>query len=359
MKILICTENLRMDGVKRAATTIGNQLAKDFTVFYYSLSQEKSFFYLAAPLIVSNPPVTYEGSFRGNKPLLRFKKQISDLIFVLKSNNFDLVIVTAGLLTSFIPQIKRKIPNIRVIAWMHNNYETYLNNYYQFMKDEFILGLGAADKVVVLTNHDLNRFLVHQNKTIKIYNPITIETNMASELTRPIISAVSRIDINQKGLDLLLQVAERLPQEWKIRLAGDGPDYKALQQSVKELQLASKLELVGSLTDKSLRRHYQESSIFLMTSRWEGMPLVIGEAMSFGLPVISMENTGAYEYLMDNKFGIMTDDHSVDALYKQLGGLIGSQERRNYWSKKSRRRIKDFSLSTITKQWLKVIENIY
>lgn len=351
MKILICVENLRMDGVKRVATTIGNKLNNSFDVCYYTMSQESSFFELAAPLISSNYPVINSGSFRGDKPLVRFQKQIQDLINILQSKKFDVVILTAGLLTSFIPQTKKQIPTIKAIAWMHNNYETYLNNYYRLMQQEFISGLESADRVVVLTNHDLKKFSFHQSKTVKLYNPVTIQTDTISGLTSPVISTVSRIDIDQKGLDLLLKVAQYLPHEWKIKLAGNGPDFKILQDSIGKLRLDSKLELLGSLTDQGLRKLYQESSIFLMTSRWEGMPLVIGEAMSFGLPIISMENTGAYEYLLNNEFGIMTNDHKLESLMKQLNILMESREARTYWSTRSLVRIGDFSLSNIINQW--------
>jgi predicted GNAT superfamily acetyltransferase len=77
------------------------------------------------------------------------------------------VILTAGLLTSFSPLIKAEVPQVQVIAWLHNNYETYMDNYYRNMQSEFIAGLRGADRVVVLTNHDVIRFSKIQSRTIK------------------------------------------------------------------------------------------------------------------------------------------------------------------------------------------------
>lgn len=68
------------------------------------------------------------------------------------------MILTAGLLTSFSSLIKAEVPQVQVIAWLHNNYETYMDNYYRNMQSEFIAGLRGADRVVVLTNHDVIRF---------------------------------------------------------------------------------------------------------------------------------------------------------------------------------------------------------
>lgn len=358
MKILICVENLVMDGLKRVATVIGNELSKKMEVTYYSLSDNTAFFKLTAPLITSKSPVNSGKSFRGKEPFINYRDQIVDLIKVLEVGEYDAVILTAGLLTSFIPKIKKQLPDIHCIAWMHNSYETYMNNYYQFMKTEFVAGLAAADRLVVLTEHDLQGFSEKQAKTLVLYNPLTIDVTKLSTLNNPIISAVSRIDTPQKGLDLLLSTAEQLQDGWIIKLAGDGPDYNNLQNEIKRLKLEDKLQLLGTLSDQQLQEHYQASSIFLMTSRWEGMPLVIGEAMNFGLPVISMNNTGAYEYLLDNQFGIITADHDVADLVKQLKQLTQNKKAREYWAKKSRERSQSFVLQNIVEEWRVMLEEI-
>ncbi|MDC7953764.1 glycosyltransferase [Liquorilactobacillus mali] len=358
MKILICVENLVMDGLKRVSTVIGNELAKKIEVNYYSLSDGASFFKLTAPLITSKYPVNTGKSFRGKEPLINYQDQITDLIRVLKVGKYDAVILTAGLLTSFIPKIKNQLPNMHCVAWMHNSYETYMNNYYQFMKAEFTAGLTAADRVVVLTSHDLKGFSNHQTKSVLLYNPLTINVNQLSNLNNPVISMVSRIDTQQKGLDLLLSAANQLQDGWTIKLAGDGPDFNDLQKEIKRLGLESKLQLLGTLADQQLQEHYRTSSIFLMTSRWEGMPLVIGEAMNFGLPIISMYNTGAYEYLLDNKFGIITDDHLVADLVEKLNRLTQSKKARAYWADKSLKRSQSFLLQNIAAQWKVMLETI-
>ena len=154
-----------------------------------------------------------------------------------------------------------------------------MDNYHRNMQSEFITGLRSADRVVVLTRHDVIRFSKIQSRTIKIYNPLTIKRGTISSLTNHVISMVSRIDIQQKGLDLLVKIAANIPDDWEIRLAGSGPDENKLRNLISQMNVNNKLKLTGSLTDE------------------QGLPLVIGEAMSFGLPVISMNNTGAQEFL--------------------------------------------------------------
>lgn len=158
MKILICVENLLMDGVKRVATVVGNELAKTNKVAYFTLATTPAFFELNAPLITTANPVNTGKSFRGSKPLTKYSSQINDLIQVLIKGDYDVVILTAGLLTSFSSRIKARVPQVQIIAWLHNNYETYMDNYYRNMQSEFIAGLRSADRVVVLTSHDVIRF---------------------------------------------------------------------------------------------------------------------------------------------------------------------------------------------------------
>lgn len=93
-----------------------------------------------------------------------------------------------------------------------------MDNYHRNMQYEFITGLRSADRVVVLTRHDVIHFSKIQSRTIKIYNPLTIKRGTISSLTNHVISMVSRIDIQQKGLDLLVKIAANIPDDWEIRL---------------------------------------------------------------------------------------------------------------------------------------------
>jgi glycosyltransferase involved in cell wall biosynthesis len=230
-----------MDGVKRVATVVGNELAKTNKVAYFTLATTPAFFELNAPLITTVNPVNTGKSFRGSKPLTKYSSQINDLIQVLIKGDYDVVILTAGLLTSFSSRIKARVPQVRIIAWLHNNYETYMDNYYRNMQSEFIAGLRSADRVVVLTSHDVIRFSKIQPRSIKIYNPLTIKRGIISSLTNHVISMVSRIDIQQKGLDLLVKIAANIPDDWEIRLAGSGPDENKLRNLISQMNVNNKL----------------------------------------------------------------------------------------------------------------------
>lgn len=358
MKVLIALENVVMDGVKRAATVLGNELSKQLDVAYYSLSETVPYYTLEAPLIIAKRPVSSDIlNYFGDSPYERYADQISDLCDYVVENEYGCVILPAGLLTSFAPFIKEKAPNVNVIAWMHNNYETYTTKYYAGMLAEFERGLAAADTVVVLTAFDYERYREFNQNTVKIYNPLTLIPEKRADLNSHLIAFTGRIAIQHKGIDLLLEAAKSLKDDWKIAIAGSGTpeDMATFKALVARFGVADKIIYRGALKDKALQDHYESASIFVSTSRWEGMPLVMGEAMGFGLPVVAMANTGSAEYLQEDRYGIMTKPQDVADFVRVLDRMTASRFLRRYYSARSLERVKHFAPETVVSRWLPVI----
>ncbi|WP_048000324.1 glycosyltransferase [Lactiplantibacillus herbarum] len=363
MKILIAVENLVMDGVKRAATVLGNALVSQAEVAFYSLAQPRSFYPLAAPLITARRPASAAVlNYFGSAPLGIYAHQVADLVATLKEGQYDAVVLPGGLLTSFAPVIKKRIPRLNVIAWMHNNVDIYLNQYYVQMQSELITGLMAADSVVTLTDYDLEGYSRFNPHTVKIYNPLTLDSHgIQANLDQHTIAYTGRIDIQHKGLDYLLTVARSLPDDWQIAVAGSGPQSQLaiFNQLIDELGVAERIIYRGALKDEALRQHYQQASIFLMTSRWEGMPLVIGEAMAIGLPIVSMWNTGSAEYLQDGRYGVLTPARNVPALVDDLLPLLMDRRLREDYAQRARERSRDFMMPRILRQWMALLNRQY
>jgi len=359
MKLLIVLENVKMDGVKRAATVVGNALTEYVDVTYYSLEDVAPYYELDAELVIAKRPAPgHILNYFGEKPYERYQPQIEDLCNYIQAEKFQTVILPAGLTTSFAPLIKTQIPEIHVIAWMHNNYKTYLTQYYQLMKSEFVQGLKAADVVVVLTESDYLNYRQFNKNTVKIYNPLTIVAEERADLKAHTIAFTARISIQHKGIDFLLEAAQYLPDDWKIAMAGEGPEseMKIFKQLIAQFDVADKIIYRGALKDEALQAHYETASIFVSTSRWEGMPLVIGEAMGFGLPIVAMENTGSKEFLGKNEYGVLTKAKDVPDFVESLNMLIISEPLRQLYAKKSCERIRSsFMVDTIIKQWLTIL----
>lgn len=355
MKILFCLENLKMDGAHRATIVVGNYLSKIYDVSFYSLSTIESYFELEAPLFVAKHPFDTGKSYRGDDPWTDFDQQITDLIKVIKEDRFDAVVLTAGTLTSFAPFIRKACPDVIQLAWMHNNFKTYMDQYYKDMQPEFQSGLKSVDTIIALTQSDADQFVMFNRNTVRLYNPLTLESEQPADLDRKVISMVCRMDIAHKGLDLMVDVGELLPDPWQIHVAGTGADEGQVQQMIDDKGLQNKVILRGSLTDEQLQKHYSDSSIFLLTSRWEGLPLVVGEAMTFGLPIVATFNTGTDEYLQDSRYGRLAE-FDKDSVIDALTPLLKSHKQRELWGKTSLERSQEFGGERIIEQWVRLLE---
>ncbi|WP_270339729.1 glycosyltransferase [Leuconostoc citreum] len=345
MKILMALENIGLGGMKRATTVVGNALAKKHNLVYYSFSDIVPFYTLEAPLLVAKTPCVLDNEAR---PFERFNDEIK--AFETVAREFDVVILAGGLLASFAAHMT--LPDTRVIGWMHNNVTTYQTQYYAKMRTEFDAGLRALDGIVALTETDLAGFSQY-NHTTKIWNPLTIVPDGRADLSQHTIALTSRIAIEHKGLDLALAFAAKLPHDWQLAIAGGGTDsdVSRFHSLVEQNHVADKLIYRGALKDEALKKHYRAASIFLQTSRWEGLPLVLAEAMSFGLPVVAMYNTGSAEVLESGKYGLITPATDVNALYDAIRPLLNNIELREEYAQRSLQRVEDFKIAPILAQW--------
>lgn len=87
------------------------------------------------------------------------------------------------------------------------------------------------------------------------------------------------------------------------------------------------------------------------------MPLVIGEAMASGLPVVAMENTGSREYLGNNDYGLLTKAQDVPDFVANLKKMINQTDLRRHYAHQSLERASHFSPENIVSQWMPIIEH--
>lgn len=373
MKIVIVGDNFNMGGIQRVSKVIGEKIAEAHNVYFYSVYNTNNYYNIENNFIDASFPLTVEFFLRlyskslrtiesvirkGEFSQARYKKAfLNKLIHFIENNNIDIVILTSPVLITSIFYLKRNT-KAKYIAWLHNNYDTYINKYTKGYNQEFYKGLKSADKVVCLTKYDYTKYSLLNDKTTYIYNPLTIDNKRTSELTNKKICFTGRIAFEHKGIDRLLKVAKYLPSDWKIELAGTGKKDQVakLKKIIKDERLEQKIIFKGPLKEE-LINHYLESSIYLMTSRWEGMPLVLAEAMSFGLPIVAFEQTGSSEVLDGGNFGVLIENGNIEEMVKQLKKLVNSFDLRKEYQKLSLQRVQDFDMKKIIGKWLSLIKD--
>lgn len=368
-KIVFVVKDMEMGGLQKVTSVIADSLASKFEVSILSVEQTPSFFKLSVPLeTISFTERKLSWGFR--KIITKFRhevlrnsdpfwmqitdRQTESLLKKLEILNPDVIVLEEQMIL-LSNNLKEK-GDYSIIGWIHNSFDAYFSTYFRNRKCMMEQSLKLCDKVVCLTEDDQRKFQLLNSDTVCIYNPLTIESQKISNLDNKSISFVGRIAIEHKGLDNLVKISKSLPLDWGIHIAGGGSRtmIKKFTQLVKS-QKAENIYYEGAKKDEALASHYINSSIYVMTSRFEGFGLVLVEAMSFGLPIVAFEQTGANEVLKNGEYGIVIEQGNIIEFNKQLNRLIEDKKLREYYQKKSLKRVKDFSVDSIAKQWIELI----
>ena len=162
----------------------------------------------------------------------------------------------------------------------------------------------------------------------------------------PRILSVGRLQ-EQKNYDLLVRVLTILHQEgiaFTATVIGDGVLRTELENQVREAHLEDILSFVGYLPFEGVCTEYEKADIFVSTSRWEGSPNVVLEALSYGLPVVATQVGGVSDVMMGGREGLLVPSDDTIALTTALRTLLTDAQARKKYGMSAQARIrKDFS----------------
>lgn len=214
------------------------------------------------------------------------------------------------------------------------------------------------DKFVVLTHEDL-RYWGESPHMEVIPNPTPFKDPTQSQLDSKKVVAIGRYDY-QKGFDLLIEawgfVHKHYP-DWKLDIIGEGPLKTELQQLIDRNGLQDSISLEEPTKD--IEEVYQRSSMLVMSSRYEGLPMVLIEAQSFGVPAVSFAcKCGPRDIITGGVDGILVMNQDVEGLAKGMMELIEHEDLRKYMGAAAKENSVRFSEDRIMKQWMKLFENL-
>jgi len=292
---------------------------------------------------------------------LRFAESCSlwtDLMLVrhLWTVRRGVVMGTRAGLNLLAPVLRRQ--GMTVIGQEHMNLESHIPQ----RQAEIGRRYPALDAVTVLTesdNHTYARAFGDAVRLERIPNATPeLEADQAA-LDRPVVIAAGRLTW-QKGFDLLIpafaQVVRRHP-EWTLRICGDGPQRKNLERLIIEHDLSNEVLLMGAVDRLDLQM--SQASMYVLSSRFEGLPMVMIEAMSLGLPVVSFDcPTGPRDVIENGRSGILVPAEDVDALAGAMLDLVEDPERRRALGAGAAARSGDFALESIGPRWEALIAEL-
>ena len=348
----------RTDGGLKVATSLANELTAMYEVHLLSMfSTEKNFFSLKQSVRYQNlsvKKISMSKNFLNAIKLLRnyLKEQSIDIVFGIgMSMNTVGVASTIGLQTKF-------------VSCDHTNSIVDIDT--KVKKIQRYVGAKFADKLITLTQEDrenyINRYGIPEEKNCYIYN---WKEDPLSDLTYNIdstkIVTVGRFDY-QKGYDYLVQVAKKVLKEktdwtWEIYGSGNQDEVDKIKDLIIKNDLQDKLVIKG--LEKNQDVIYGDKGIYVMTSRYEGLPLVLLEAQQYNLPIVSFRcPTGPNEIVEDGVNGYLIDCYDTDKMSERLLELMEDSNLRSFFSNHAKDNMEKFDKNKIIQQWIELIEKM-
>ena len=270
-----------------------------------------------------------------------------------------------------IPDGSKKIGELHVNRANYRNFEANDSNglkrlFARFWMKSLVGKLKRLDQLVVLTDKSKAAWPELSNVTV-IPDPITIEVKSEKVKSEKCVNRVVTIGryAYQKGYDLLLQAWAEISrirdlengEEWTLDIFGQG-DQADYRQLMTELGIDTDCcHLNGPIED--VVKVYQDSSIFVLSSRFEGFGMVLVEAMACGLPVVSFDcPAGPDEIITDGVDGLLVPSGDVHALAEKLMVLMSDENLRRRLGQQARQTAQRYDMATLADQWETLFEKV-
>lgn len=323
------------------------------------------------------------------------KENIDILRNILKENHINVVINQWGL-----PYVPCKVLNeakegmaIKTIAIYHNSPDTNarikdveiaLSETHNPLKKAMLYAKMFAfkqitsrsmkyvyqhtDLYMVLSPSFVKKFkeftgITHPDHLQVLTNPVTIDSSSydysLSKKQKEIIY-MGRIDYNQKRVYRVVDTWAKLESvfpDWKLTIVGDGTARKDIEKQVKEYGL-KRVSFEGF---QQPRPYYERASILLLTSEYEGFPLVLAECMSFGVIPVVYDSYSAVRDIIDNgKDGVVIpfcpNGYKADIAAKMVADVMENNEKRNAMAQAAIEKSKNYSVEEIYNKWLSIMQ---
>lgn len=372
MKILYCIPSLsNPGGMERVITEKVNYLIQlpgyEITIVTTDQNGRSINFPLDERIQLVHFDIDFDGHFSENllkkyflhqKKIKIYKQKLSS---ILKELQVDICISFCGKEIEFLANLDVKCKKIAEIHFAMNVRKQFITSRHkgylwsllgEIRTQQLKKVTKGLDKLIVLTKADQKQWEFTHKNVIQIPNPNPLENKVFSTLLNKRIISVGKLDA-QKGFDMLIEawplVAAKHP-DWILDIYGEGEWELMLQNRINELNINDQIKLRGKTSD--VVACYLGSSIYVMSSRYEGLPMVLIEAMSCGLPIVSFDcEYGPREVITDGKNGFLVVPNNCIELAEKICILIENEKLRLQMGRESLENVEKYSKEPIMQKW--------
>lgn len=265
---------------------------------------------------------------------------------IIKEKSIDILLGTTHAFNCLMICMSRKV---KKVACEHMSYEACPLISKKIRKFCY----PRLSAIVLLTNADAKHYyFVDKSKLFVIPNSLSFVADEPAKLENKRIIAVGRLT-EQKGFDILMSIAQIIKDEipdWHIDIFGDGEDKSKLLELISEKKLES-FVIINPPT-KNIKGELLASSLFVMTSRWEGLPMILLEAKACGLPIVSFDcPEGPADVIRDCEDGFLIECGDINALSEKIILLGKNLELRKQFGLMAKQSSNKYTASSIFIKW--------
>lgn len=372
MKIVYCIPSLQNPGgMERVLTEKVNFLSRNYGYDIAIITTEgsnKPYFLLDKKISIVNFNINFNSFFSApliskiilhNRRLCLYKTLLYNY---LKDNSVDICVSLCGKEIDFLADLKDGSKKVAELHFARNFRKQFLlarkhGKFWELLGNIRTWQLKKAtqklDAFVVLTKADLRKWQVSHSNVYQIYNPCIYSGEiLTSSLEKQKFLAIGKLDA-QKGFDYLISawklVATKYPN-WTLCIFGQGEWKEKLSNMIRTFHLENSVLLLGLTND--VKFEYLNSSGYIMSSRYEGFPMVLLEAMSFGLPIVSFDCESGPNEIIDNGVnGFLVPSGDTDSLARYILLLIEDITLRKKMGMMGKNKSMLFDMESIMEQW--------
>lgn len=371
-KIKILMLHLNHGGVEKQTITMANALSNKYTieiVSFYKLSNSPAY------EIDDNIKIKYLYDGKPNRE--EFKEAIKKF-YLIKA-------IQEGIKSIKILYLKSKLIKDEILL---NDSDVYFSTRTEYGK--LLSKYGKNDKIKITEEHNfiddekyfkrikknyvnLNYVVViskwHEKKykecfkntnvnVVRIENILDKNTSKLSKLNNNAIIAVGRFDPVKDFLNTIeiMKYAVKKNPNLKLYLIGDGPERHNIETKIKEYGLEENVIMPGFVSAEEVEKYMLKSDIYIMTSVKECFPMVILEAYSCGLPVVSFDIlSGPHEMVKNNKTGFLIKNRDCDEMAAKINKLLSNKDLIYKMRENAKEEAEKYTANSIIEKWYKIM----
>ncbi len=374
-------------GEERVVTLIANELARFHQVSIYTYENRRreganrNDYYLSGNIHVEEMPQIKNTFFRFGIRTLYYRTGLTEgrlsgfllkkayypsemlkgWVRKIKEDGLDIIIAVSGAYTMLLGYIADQV-HAKLISWEHSSFEGYFDpakGYYRNRMHMYAECAKKLDACVVLNQDIATKYKERLGvSAVVIPNPKSFSSEKKADMSQKCFVACGRVEA-EKGYDDLIEAFASFQEknkEWKLMIIGGGSLVSKLEGLAQEKGVADKVVFTGYI--HNVQEMLLSGSVFMMTSRWEGFPMSVTEALEIGLPVIAYSIPAMEPLVSDGVEGRIVPAFDRSRLAEAMGELAADEGLRKKMAANAIAKAGSLEPKHIVNAWRELLERV-